>query len=75
MQGIDGYVRQDGMSGLEAFVPQEPPQTRWHVAPGPAARGMETIVVSRDDKILHRRMSLCPTFRSLEQGAWDRRGQ
>ena len=32
MQGIDGYVRRDGMNGLEAFVPQEPPQTRWHVA-------------------------------------------
>ena len=22
MQGMDGYVRQDGMSGLEAYVPQ-----------------------------------------------------
>ena len=33
MQGIDGYVRKNGMSGLEAFVPQEPPQTRWHVSP------------------------------------------
>ena len=33
MQGFDGYVRQDGMSGLEAYVPQESPQTRWHVAP------------------------------------------
>lgn len=33
MQGFDGYVRQDGMSGVDAFVPQEPPQTRWHVAP------------------------------------------
>ena len=32
MQGIDGYVRQAGMNGLEAFVPQEPPQTRWYVA-------------------------------------------
>lgn len=32
MQGFDGYVRRDGMNGLEAFVPQEPPQTRWHVA-------------------------------------------
>ena len=32
MQGVDGYVRRDGMNGLEAFVPQEPPQTRWHVA-------------------------------------------
>ena len=37
MQGIDGYVRRDGMSGLEAFVPQEPPQTRWHMAPAQAA--------------------------------------
>jgi len=32
MQGMDGYVRREGMNGLEAFVPQEPPQTRWHVA-------------------------------------------
>ncbi len=32
MQGFDGYIRRDGMNGLEAFVPQEPPQTRWHVA-------------------------------------------
>jgi len=32
MQGMEGYVRQDSVSGLEAFVPQEPPQTRWHVA-------------------------------------------
>lgn len=32
-QGMEGYVRQDGMSGFEAFVPQEPPQTRWHVTP------------------------------------------
>lgn len=33
MQGIDGYVRQDGMNGLERFEPEQPPQTRWHVAP------------------------------------------
>ncbi len=33
MQGIDGYVRQDGMNGLDAYVPQEPPQTRWHARP------------------------------------------
>ena len=33
MQGIDGYVRQDRMNGLEAYVPQTPPQTRWYVTP------------------------------------------
>ncbi|MGH8583397.1 MAG: hypothetical protein ACREWG_11560 [Gammaproteobacteria bacterium] len=33
MEGIDGYVRQDGMPGLDAYVPPEPPQTRWHTAP------------------------------------------
>jgi hypothetical protein len=33
MQGIDGYVRQDGISGLERFEPEQPPQTRWYVAP------------------------------------------
>ena len=33
IQGFDGYVRQDDMSGLEAYVPQTPPQTPWHVVP------------------------------------------
>lgn len=33
MHGIDGYVRQDGMRGLEAYVPQAPQQTRWYVTP------------------------------------------
>ena len=33
MQGFDGYVRRDGMNGLEAYVLQQPPQTHWHVAP------------------------------------------
>jgi len=33
MQGVAGYVRQDGMSGLERYEPEQPPQTRWHVAP------------------------------------------
>jgi hypothetical protein len=28
-----GYVRQDVMSGLEAYMPQEPPQTRWFNPP------------------------------------------
>ena len=32
-QDIDGYVRRDRMNGLEAYVPQAPPQTRWYVAP------------------------------------------
>jgi len=43
MQGFDGYVRQDGMNGLEAFVPQEPPQTRWHVAPAQAPEVWKTL--------------------------------
>jgi hypothetical protein len=30
VQGMEGYVRQDGVNGLEAYVPQEPPQTRWY---------------------------------------------
>jgi len=33
LQGVDGYVRQDGKSGLDAYVPQTPPRTPWHVAP------------------------------------------
>ena len=33
MQGIEGYVRENRMSGLDAYVPQAPPQTRWHVTP------------------------------------------
>lgn len=32
IHGIDGYVRQDGMNGLERYEPDSPPQTRWHVA-------------------------------------------
>jgi hypothetical protein len=36
-QSINGYVRQDSMSGLDAYVPQAPPQTRWHVTPVQAA--------------------------------------
>jgi hypothetical protein len=28
-----GYVREPGTSGLEAYVPQTPPQTRWFTAP------------------------------------------
>ena len=43
MQGIDGYVRRDGMSGLEAFVPQQPPQTRWHVSPAQAPEVWKTL--------------------------------
>jgi hypothetical protein len=30
---VEGYVRQDGINGLEAYVPQEAPQTRWHERP------------------------------------------
>lgn len=36
MSGIAGYVRQGSMNGLEAYVPQESPQTRWYVAPAQA---------------------------------------
>jgi hypothetical protein len=43
MQGIDGYVRQDGMSGLEAYVPQESPQTRWHVTPAQTPEVWKTL--------------------------------
>jgi hypothetical protein len=43
MQGINGYVRRDGMSGLEAFVPQQPPQTRWHVTPAQAPEVWKTL--------------------------------
>ncbi len=34
LRGLDqGYVREPGTSGLEAYVPQTPPQTRWFTAP------------------------------------------
>lgn len=33
IQGVAGYVRRDGMSGLERYELEQPPQTRWHVAP------------------------------------------
>jgi len=33
LQAINGYVRDGGMSGIDAYVPQEPPQTRWSVPP------------------------------------------
>lgn len=33
MPGVHGYVRQDGLRGMEAYVPQAPPQTPWHVPP------------------------------------------
>jgi len=32
-QGIADYVRQDGMSGLESYDPEQRPQTRWHAPP------------------------------------------
>lgn len=43
MQGFDGYVRQDGMNGLEAYVPQQPPQTHWHVTPAQAPEVWKTL--------------------------------
>ena len=34
LRGFDqGYVREPGTSGLEAYIPQTPPQTRWFVSP------------------------------------------
>ena len=36
MRGIDGYVRQDGRSDLAAYVPQQPPTTRWFTTPAQA---------------------------------------
>jgi hypothetical protein len=34
LQGLDqGYVREDGMNGLEAYVPDQPPRTRWFTPP------------------------------------------
>jgi hypothetical protein len=33
-QGLDqGYVKEDGMSGLEAYVPNQPASTRWFTSP------------------------------------------
>ena len=34
LQGLDqGYVREDSVSGLEAYVPEQSPTTRWFVPP------------------------------------------
>jgi hypothetical protein len=33
LRGLNGYVRQDGMAGVDAFVPQEPARTRWFTSP------------------------------------------
>lgn len=34
LRGLDqGYVREDGMSGVEAYVPEQSPTTRWFVPP------------------------------------------
>jgi len=34
LQGLDqGYVREAGTSGLEAYLPEQPPRTRWFVSP------------------------------------------
>jgi hypothetical protein len=35
---LQGYVRQDGMNGLAAYVPQQPPSTRWFQQPGQAPK-------------------------------------
>jgi hypothetical protein len=35
MQGLgQGYVRQDGVNGIDGYVPQQAPTTRWWSAPG-----------------------------------------
>ena len=37
LQGLDqGYVRDAGTSGLEAYMPEQPPQTRWFASPAQA---------------------------------------
>jgi hypothetical protein len=33
---LEGYIREDGVNGLEAYVPEEPPTTRMFVRPGQA---------------------------------------
>jgi hypothetical protein len=34
LRGLEqGYVREDAVSGLEAYLPAKPPQTRWFAAP------------------------------------------
>jgi hypothetical protein len=34
LQGLaQGYVRDAGTSGLEAYLPEQPPQTRWFAPP------------------------------------------
>lgn len=34
LQGLDqGYIREDTGSGLKAYVPERPPQTRWFAPP------------------------------------------
>jgi hypothetical protein len=38
LRGMEGYVRQDAMSGLEAYVPHQPPSTRWFTPPTQAPK-------------------------------------
>ena len=33
LRGMEGYVREDAVSGLEAYVPVQPPATRWFKSP------------------------------------------
>jgi hypothetical protein len=33
LRGLYGYVREDGVNGLEAFVPDQPSDTRWFTPP------------------------------------------
>ncbi|MBD9356766.1 hypothetical protein [Methylomonas albis] len=35
MQGVEGYIKQDGVNGLARYEPEQPPQTRWHVPSSP----------------------------------------
>lgn len=39
---LQGYVRQDGMNGLAAYVPQQPPETRWFQQPSQTPKIWET---------------------------------
>ena len=36
LDDVDGYVPDTGMNGLEAYVPEQAPQTRWFTPPGQA---------------------------------------
>jgi hypothetical protein len=41
-EAFQGYVQQDGMNGLAAYTPQQPPSTRWFQQPNQAPKIWET---------------------------------